>query len=78
MTQEYIQEEYHKCVESFEYWKDNYLMRKRTLSDWQEIVKYISKEFNVSLLEALETYKKDRQKWVDWYNDLFIKYDTKR
>ena len=78
MTQEYIQEEYRKCIESFEYWKDNYLMRKRTFSNWQEIVKYISKEFDISLLEALETYKKDRQKWVDWYNDLFIKYDTKR
>ena len=29
MTQKEIQEEYRKCIESFEYWKNNYLVRKR-------------------------------------------------
>ena len=72
MTQEEIKEEYRKCVESFEYWRDRYFMRKRTLDDFQEVVTCMSNEFSLSLRDALEEYKKDRQMWVDWYNDNFI------
>lgn len=68
MTREEIQEEYHKCCESFDYWKEHYFMRPRTMADWQEIVYAIRDEFNQNLVVALETYKQDRQKWVDWYN----------
>lgn len=68
MTREEIQEEYRKCIESFDYWKEHYFMRTRTTADWQEIVYAMRDEFNQNLFTALETYKQDRQKWVDWYN----------
>ena len=72
MTQEEIKEEYRKCVESFEYWRDHYFFRKRTMDDWQEIVYAMKHEFDKSLKETLDIYKEDRQKWVDWYNDKLL------
>lgn len=69
MTQEEIKEEYRKCIESFEYWRDHYFLRKRTLEDWAEIVTSMKNKFSTSLKETLAMYKEDRQKWVDWYND---------
>ena len=68
MTQEEIREEYRKCVKSFEYWRDHYLFHIRTVDDWQEIVYAMTDEFDKSLKEALDMYKEDRQKWVNWYN----------
>ena len=29
MTQEEIQEEYRKCIESFEYWRDHYFFHRK-------------------------------------------------
>ena len=73
MTQEEIHEEWRKCAESFDYWRDNYLTRRRTLQDWQEVVKQMSNDFDISLSRALSMYKEDRQKWVDWYNENTLK-----
>ena len=72
MTEKEIREEYRKCIESFEYWRDYYFFRKRTVDDWQEIAYAMKDEFGTSLRETLETYKLDRQKWVDWYNDKLL------
>ena len=69
MTQKELQEEYRKCMESFEYWRDKYVIRKRTLDDWQEVVTSMASEFGLSLRDALEKYKEDSQKWVNWFNE---------
>ena len=72
MTQEEIKEEYHKCIESFEYWRDHYFLRKKTLEDWTEVIISMKNEFGISLRETMDMYKSDRQKWVDWYNDKLL------
>lgn len=69
MTEEEIKDEYNKCIQSFEYFKNKYIKRKRTENDWQEIVYSIKDKFNKSLEESLEIYKDDRKKWVKWYNE---------
>lgn len=73
MTEQELREEYRKCVESFEYWRDTYVIRKRTEMDWTEICYKISAEKDISLREAVKLYKQDRQKWIDWFNELLIK-----
>lgn len=69
MNKEQLKEEYKKCVNSFDYWKNTYVLRPRTCNDWQEIVKAMSVYFDCSLEQALIMYKEDRNKYIKWYND---------
>ena len=69
MNKEQLKEEYKKCVNSFDYWKNTYVLRPRTRNDWQEIVESMSVYFNWSLQQALNMYKEDRDKYIKWYND---------
>ena len=69
MTKEQLKEEYQKCIESFDYWKDKYVLRPRTRDNWQEIVTAMSLHFECSLRLALDMYKEDRDKYIKWYND---------
>ena len=69
MNKEQLKEEYKKCVNSFDYWKNTYVLRPRTRNDWQEIVESMSLYFNLSLQQALNMYKEDRDKYIKWYND---------
>ena len=69
MNEEQLKEEYKKCVNSFEYWKNTYVLRPRTCNDWQEIVKAMSIYFDCPLQQALTMYKEDRNKYIKWYND---------
>lgn len=69
MTKEQLKEEYKKCIESFDYWKNTYVLKPRTRDDWQEIVKAMSAYYDCSLQEALDMYKKNRDKYIKMYND---------
>ena len=69
MTKEQLKEEYSKCIDSFDYWKNTYVLRPRTRNDWQEIVKAMSIYFDCSLQQALGMYKENRDKYIKWYND---------
>lgn len=69
MTKEQLKEEYSKCIDSFDYWKNTYVLRPRTRNDWQEIVKAMSIYFDCSLKQALDMYKENRDKYIKWYND---------
>lgn len=72
MKEDELQVEWRKCIDSFEYWRDKYVLRKRTYDDWQEICRKIAEVQNISLRESVEIYKQDRQRWVDWYNKEFV------
>lgn len=69
MTKEQLEEEYKKCIKSFDYWKNTYVLKPRTRNDWQEVVKAMSTYFECSLQQALNMYKEDRDKYIKWYND---------
>lgn len=69
MDKEQLKEEYKKCIDSFDYWKNTYVLKPRTCNDWQEIVKAMSIYFDYSLQQALDMYKEDRDKYIKWYND---------
>ena len=69
MDKEQLKEEYKKCIDSFDYWKNTYVLKPRTRNDWQEIVKAMSIYFDYSLQQALDIYKEDRDKYIKWYND---------
>ena len=43
--------------------------QNKTVNNWVEIVLAMSKSMSCSLRDALSEYKKDKNKWVSWYND---------
>ena len=43
--------------------------QSKTVNNWVEIVLAMSKSMSCSLRDALSEYKKDKNKWVSWYNN---------
>lgn len=60
MTEEEIKDEYNKCIQSFEYFKNKYIEFKRN----EKTIYHIKETFNKNLEHYLEIYKEDREKQI--------------